>query len=69
MYIIDIKNNKQEVNMFKIFVRFTMPIDGVTREREWNDLEKWQAHAVLGRIHRIAKERNYIIHNLTMVHE
>ena len=55
--------------MFKIFVRFTMPIDGVTREREWNDLEKWQAHAVLGRIHRIAKERNYIIHNLTMVHE
>ena len=32
--------------MFKIFVRFTMPIDGITREREWNGLEKWGAHAV-----------------------
>ena len=55
--------------MFKIFVRFTMPIDGITREREWNGLEKWSAHAVLGRIHRIAKERNYTIHYLTMVHD
>lgn len=55
--------------MFKIFVRFTMPIDGITSEREWNGLEKWAAHAVIGRIHRIAKERNYIIHNLTMANE
>ena len=55
--------------MFKIFVRFTMPIDGVTRDREWNNREKWAAHAVLGRIHRIAKKRNYTIHNLTMTHE
>ena len=72
MYIIDI-NNKQHTqerfSMFKIFVCFTMPTDGITREREWNDLEKWEAHAVLGRIHRISKESNYTIHSLTMVHE
>lgn len=55
--------------MFNIFVRFTMPTYGITREREWNSIEKWKAHAVLGRIHRIAKERNYTIHNLTMVHD
>lgn len=55
--------------MFKVFVRFTMPTDGITREREWNSLEKWAANAVLGRIHRIAKECNYTIHNLTMAHE
>lgn len=55
--------------MFKVFVRFTMPIDGILRVREWNNLEKWRAHAVLGRIHRIAKERNYTIHKLTMAHE
>lgn len=54
--------------MFKVFIRFTMPTDGITREREWNGLEKWRAHAVLGRIHRIAKERNYTIHNITMTH-
>ena len=72
MYITDI-NNKQPTqerfSMFKIFVCFTMPIDGIAREREWKGLEKWAAHAVLGRIHRIAKERNYTIHSLTMVHE
>lgn len=72
MYIIDV-NNKQPTqerfSMFKIFVSFTMPTDGITREREWNGLEKWAAHAVLGRIHRIAKERDYTIHSLTMVHE
>ena len=55
--------------MFKVFVCFTMPTDGIKREREWNSLEKWAVHAVLGRIHRIAKERNYTIHNLTMTHE
>ena len=55
--------------MFKVFVRFTTPNDGIIREREWNNLEKWQCHAILGRIHRIAKERNYTIHYLTMVHE
>jgi len=52
-----------------IHVSFTMPTDGITREREWKGLEKWEAHAVLGRIHRIAKERDYTIHSLTMVHE
>ena len=72
MYIIDVNNKKptqERFSMFKIFVRFTMPTDGITREREWNGLEKWAAHAVLGRIHRISKERDYTIHSLTMVHE
>ena len=55
--------------MFKIFVCFSMPTDGITRKREWNGLEKWAAHAVLGRIHRIAKERDYTIHSLIMAHE
>ena len=72
MYIIDVNNKKttqERFSMFKIFVRFTMPTDGITREREWKGLEKWAAHAVISRVHRIAKERDYTIHSLTMVHE